>query len=44
MTGQFEKDILKVGENRTEIGDPYPILRQTMNHFPDKIIAATPES
>src|SRR5439155_24066896 len=32
VTGQFEKDILKVGENRAEIGEPYPILRQTMNH------------
>src|SRR5215469_10233951 len=25
-----------------EIGDSYPILRQTMNHLADKIIAATP--
>src|ERR1019366_4328591 len=36
------KDILKVGENRAEIGDPYPILRQTMDHLGDKIVAATP--
>jgi hypothetical protein len=42
VTGQFEEDILKVGENRAEIGDPYPILGQTVNDFGDKILAAAP--
>ena len=42
VTGQFEKDVLKVRENRAEIGDPDPILGQTMNHLGDQIVAPTP--
>ena len=42
VTGQFEKDILKVGENRAEISNPDSILGQTMNHLGDEIVAATP--
>jgi hypothetical protein len=42
VTGKFEKDVLKVRQNRAEIGDPDPILRQAMNHLGDEIIAATP--
>jgi hypothetical protein len=41
MTSQFEKDVLKVGENRSEICNPYPILRQTMNHLSHEIVAST---
>ena len=37
MTSQFEKDVLKVGENRAEIRDQDAILGQTMNHLGDKI-------
>src|SRR5579871_1923772 len=42
VTGQFEKNILKVGENRAEIGDAYSVLRQAMNHLGDEIVAAPP--
>src|ERR1700680_4385935 len=42
VTGQFEKDVLKVRENRAEIRDPNPILGQTMNHLGDEIVAPTP--
>src|ERR1700691_716313 len=43
VTGQFEKDVLQVGENGAEIRDPDAILRQTMNHLGDEIVAVTPD-
>src|ERR1700733_2584471 len=42
VTGQFEKDILKVGENRAEIRDPDAILGQTMNYLGDEIVTSAP--
>src|SRR5271169_254428 len=42
VTGQFEEDILKVGENRAEVSDPDPVFGQTMNHFGYEIVAAAP--
>src|ERR1700733_4409033 len=32
-TGKLEKDVLKVGKNRAEIGDPDTAFGKTMNHF-----------
>src|ERR1700733_15001152 len=42
VAGQFEKHVLKVGENRAEVRNPDPILRKTMNYLGDKIVASTP--
>src|ERR1700731_1023405 len=36
---QLEKDVLKVGENGAEIRDPNPMLRQTVNHPGDQVVA-----
>src|ERR1700733_5220722 len=37
-TGKLEKDVLKVGENRAEIGDPDSALGKTMNHFGHQVV------
>src|SRR5579872_63321 len=39
MASQFDKDVLKVRKDCAEIRDSDAILRQTMNHFGDKIIS-----
>src|SRR3984885_1950913 len=36
---ELEKDVLKVGENGAEIRDADPILRKTMNHLGDQVVA-----
>src|ERR1700679_568457 len=42
MTGQFQKDIFKVRENRAELRDPDPILGKALNHLGDEIVASSP--
>src|SRR6266478_2964660 len=39
MTGQFEKNVFKIGENGTEIRDPDAILGKTMNYFGHQVVA-----
>jgi hypothetical protein len=41
MTGQFEKNVFKIGENGTEIRDPDAILGKTMNYFGHQVVATT---
>src|SRR3954466_2659264 len=33
MAGQFQKDVLQVGRRGAEVGDPYPIFGETLDHF-----------
>src|ERR1700687_5998286 len=39
VTSKFEKDVLKVGQNRAKIRNPDPILGKTMNHLGHEIVA-----
>jgi hypothetical protein len=39
MTGQFEKNVFKIGENGTEIRDPDVILGKAMNYFGHQVVA-----
>ena len=40
MTGQFQKNVFKIGKNGAEVGDPDAILGKAMNHFGDQVVAA----
>ena len=39
MAGQFEKHVLKVGDDHAKVGHAYAALGQTMDHFGYQIIA-----
>src|SRR5271165_7043758 len=41
MTRQFQKDVLQIREDGAEIRNPDVILRQTMNHLGDEIVACS---
>src|SRR5580658_4641111 len=40
MAGQFQKDVLQVGQYGAEVGDPDPILGETLDHFGHEVVAA----
>src|SRR5437762_1604517 len=39
MAGQFQKDVLQVGQHSSDVGDPDPILGETLEHFGDEVVA-----
>src|SRR5438128_1175059 len=39
MAGQFQKDVLQVGQHGAEVGDPDPILGQTLDHLGHEVVA-----
>src|SRR5580704_16946415 len=43
-TGKLEKHVLKVRENRTEIGDPDTVLGKTVNHFGHQVVTRAANS
>ena len=40
MTGHREKDILEGGQHRAKVGDPNPVLGQTLDHVCHDVVAA----
>src|SRR5579864_3580828 len=42
MAGKLQKDILEVGQHSAEVGDSYPILRQTMDDLAHEVVAHPP--
>src|SRR5215813_5590640 len=38
MAGQFQKDVLQVGQHSAEIGDPDPILGETLDHLGHEVV------
>src|SRR5579871_3061543 len=39
MAGQFQENVFQVGQHRAEVGDPNPILGETLNHLGHQIVA-----
>src|SRR5260370_30800585 len=39
MAGQFQKDVLQVGQHGAEVGDPDPILGETLDHLGHEVVA-----
>src|SRR5271163_2130089 len=39
MAGQFQKDVLQVRQHGAKVGDPDPVLGQTLDHFGHKVVA-----
>src|SRR5215467_10548625 len=39
MAGQFQKDVLQVGQHSAEIGDPDPIFGETLDHLGHEVVA-----
>src|ERR1700733_1572158 len=44
MAGQLQKYVLQVGQHGAEVGDPDPILGQTMYHLGHEVVAASPNA
>src|SRR5437762_3548978 len=39
MAGQFQKDVLQVGQHGAKVGDPYPVLGQAMDYLAHEVVA-----
>lgn len=44
MAGQFQKDVFQVGQHGTEVGDPDPILGETLDHLGHEVVAPSLKS
>src|SRR5436305_13692777 len=44
MAGQFQKDVLQVGQYGAEVGDPDPILGETLDHLGHEVVAPSLKS
>src|SRR5712692_1185926 len=42
MAGQLQKDVLQVRQHGSEVGDPYPVLGQTMDYLAHEVVAPHP--
>src|ERR1700688_1707486 len=39
MAGQFQKDVLQIGQHGAKVGHPDPILGETLDHLSHEIVA-----
>src|SRR5262249_54681158 len=39
MAGQFQKDVLQVGQHGGKVGDPDPVLGETVDHLGHEVVA-----
>src|SRR6266853_3967819 len=39
MAGQFQKNVLQVGQHGAEVGDPDPILGEALDHLGHEVVA-----